>query len=67
MPLRLKAWVKQTVLDLIDRHGCFLMWESEFHAFVPQPISHSLFLRSVNFFSVLFLFHLLLFQLSPVS
>ncbi|EXL89720.1 hypothetical protein FOPG_00310 [Fusarium oxysporum f. sp. conglutinans race 2 54008] len=32
----LKAWVKQTVLDLADRHGHFLMWEGEFHASVPQ-------------------------------
>lgn len=36
LAFELKAWVKQTVLDLADRHGYFLMWEGEFHASVPQ-------------------------------
>lgn len=57
LAFELKAWVKQTVLDLADRHGYFLMWESEFHAFVPQAHTILSILRTDrDFFPFFFLF-----------
>lgn len=64
LAFELKAWVKQTVLDLADRHGYFLMWESEFHAFVPQAQTILSILRTDrDFFPFVFLFLFCLFLL----
>jgi hypothetical protein len=58
LDFELKEWVKQTVLELVDRHRHFLMWEGELVPRIrstgPNHFIHCL--RDRDFFTFLFPF-----------